>query len=382
MKLYSCKLLNKKGYVEYHKIFADSIDDLTQKIKDIGLETISISHKTVVLKNVTKNFAIPFFKNLQPLIENKINLIESLKITKKLFKDEEVIAIIQAILQNLANGMSFSSSLKTFNQFFDNWCIKTIEISEQTADLPTSLTQIVNHMEEHEIFVSRIKNSMKYPIMLVIFISIVFLFWFFFLVPQFANLFHEINVTPPLISRCIIACSNFAIKNLYILLSTLSIAYFGIFHIYLKKYRNFRLKDCVFKSIKITVQKYNFFNVMATLLQNKVNLIEALECCLDITPKISKILNDIKSGSSLQKALRKYSFLNEFELSIISTGEISGNLSFAFKTLSDLSKTKAETAIRKITTNIQPTVIIILGVILIIFVIAMIIPLYSNISIT
>ena len=380
MQLYLCKLVNNKGYVECHKIFAENTDELIRNIQNIGFETISVTPSKVAIKNVTKNFVIPFFKNLQPLIENKINLVEALKILKQLFKDDDIIAIIQAILQNLSNGVSFSTSLKVFNQFFDNWCIKSIEISEKTADLPKTIKQVVHHIEEHEIFETKIKNSMKYPVMLIIFICTVFLFWFFFLIPQFSTLFQDINVTPPLISRFVISCSDFATRNLYILLPTFSIAYFVI-AIYLKRYKNFRFKDCLFRTVTNTVQKYYFFNVMATLLQNKVNLIDALECCFDINPKISKILNDIKSGSSLQKALSKCSFLDEFDLSIVSTGEISGNLAFAFKTLSDLSKIKAESTIRKITSNIQPIVIIILGIVLIIFIIAMIVPLYSNISI-
>ena len=65
---------------------------------------------------------------------------------------------------------------------------------------------------------------------------------------------------------------------------------------------------------------------MEIMLHEKVNLIDALECIPDITPEIKMVISYIKSGVYLSEAIKKCNFLNECELSIIKTGEKSGEL--------------------------------------------------------
>ena len=116
------------------------------------------------------------------------------------------------------------------------------------------------------------------------------------------------------------------------------------------------------------------------MLYDKINLLEALECTEDIVPQVKEVVQSIRSGVTLLSALRRSKILNEYELSIIGAAEQAGNLWSAFQSSADISRQNIENKLRRIITFLQPVAITFIGILIIIFVYAMIFPLYSNLN--
>ena len=376
MQFYNCKVLNLNGEVIYKKIFAEESTNLFDLFKKSDLLLISATNQKSLIRNPITNFTLPFFKNLSQLVNNKIELIDALKIIANLFKNEEEQLIIETIIQQICLGMNLSQALSKFGRYFDKLSLKSIEVSEKTAELPKTIERIVTHISENLKLQNKIKEVMRYPIILIIFISIAIIFWFFILVPKFVELFYELNIELPFITRVIVSISKFVTKNsLFILMGII------ILFVIVQKYRWHIFKIPFFYKIKRNVRIYNFCVAMETMLYDKVNLIEALECFSDIMPEIINVINEIKTGTTLSRAISKFEILDEYELSIISAGEKAGDLCSAFKSASDILRNDIENLSQKIISMIQPIAIISLGLLLIICVYALIVPLYSNLDI-
>ena len=331
------------------------------------------------IKKPIVEFTLPFFRNLAHLIKNKLNLLEALKIIKNLFKNEELQAIVDTIIQQIYSGESLSHVLSKFERYFDKVCIKSIEISEKTAELPDTLAKIVLHLEKNENLKHKIKESMRYPIILMFFIGCVFIFWLFVLVPKFAELFSEMNVELPAISRLVISFSKMVSEHILYILSGIVGLLFVMKHA-MHKYRLTNLSDIFCGRVKREINIYNFFVAMEIMLYEKINLLEALECTEDIIPQVGDVINSVRSGVTLLSALRKSKILNEYELSIIGAAERTGNLWSAFKSASDISRQNIERKLQRIVAILQPAAITFIGILLIVFVYAMIFPLYSNLN--
>lgn len=380
MQFFICRTLNKDGEVVIKTIFADENLDFLEFFKKSDLLFISKKSKKSSIRKPISEFTLPFFRNLSQLIKNKLNLPEALKIVKNLFKNEESQALINAIIQQIYSGANLSKALSKFERYFDMICIKSIEISEKTAELPNTLEKIVLHLEKNEKIKHEIKESMRYPIILMFFIGAVFLFWTFILVPKFADLFTEMNVTLPAVSRFVISFSKIMSENiLYITLALVAVA-FSIKYL-ANKHKIKNLNNIFWKKIKREIQIYNFFVAMEIMLYDKINLLEALECTTDIIPQMREVINSVQSGATLLSALKKSKILNGYELSIIGSGEQAGNLWPAFKSAADISKQNIENMSRKLISLIQPCAITFLGALVIIFVYALILPLYSNLDV-
>ncbi|MBQ9335525.1 MAG: type II secretion system F family protein [Alphaproteobacteria bacterium] len=375
MQLYLCKVLDKYGKVTHKKIFLEKETNLYEVFANSDMIFISKSQQKSSIRAPVQEFTLPFFKHFGQLIKNQLNIPESLQIIKNLFVDEEARLIIETIIQQIHLGMSLSQSLSKFERFFDKISLKAIEVSEKTAKLPEAIAKIVYHVSEKQALKSKIKTSMRYPLILCVFVAFTFVFWIFVLVPKFAELFCELNIQPPIITRIVINLSNFVIQYFWIIVLVCCVLFFIP-----RKYKFNGYHIAIFNTLKREIQVYNFFASMEIMLHEKVNLIDALECISDITPEIKMVISYIKSGVYLSEAIKKCNFLNECELSIIKTGEKSGELWAAFKSASDISKQNIENLSQRIVAVIQPFAISFLGLLLIIFIYALIVPLYSNLN--
>ena len=120
---------------------------------------------------------------------------------------------------------------------------------------------------------------------------------------------------------------------------------------------------------------------MELMLSNKINLIDALGCISNTIPQITLVIDLIKSGKTFSEALKKAKILNEYELSIISSGERSGELWVAFKSISETSRQNIENMSQRIVAIVPSIVMIGIGLLLIILIYALFIPLYSNLNV-
>lgn len=379
MQFFTCKTLNKNGEVVAKTIFAEEDFDFLEFFRKSDLLFISKMVQKSSIKDPIAEFTLPFFRNLSHLIKNKLNLLEALKIVKNLFKNEEQQTLVSTVIQQIYLGESLSHVLSKFGRYFDKVCVKSIEISEKTAELPNTLEKIVLHLDKNEKLRHRIKESMRYPIILLFFVGCVFIFWIFVLVPKFAELFCEMNVELPTISRLVISFSKIVSGNvLYILFGIVGLV-FVVKHV-MYKYWIMKLSDIFCGKLKREINIYNFFVAMEIMLYDKINLLEAMECTEDIIPQVREVVNSVRSGVTLLSALRKSKILNEYELSIIGAAERAGNLWSAFQSASDISRQNIEHKLQRIVAILQPAAITFIGILLIIFVYAMIFPLYSNLN--
>lgn len=378
MELFKCKLLDKSENIIEQYVVAKSYDELVKNFYDHNTIFISAKKQKSNLKSPYKEFTIPFLRNLSQLVTNKFNLVVSLEITAKMFHDTESLLIIDYIINDIKHGISFSKTLSKFDKYFDDFTIKTIEISEKTARLPEALISIIEYLQSNFKIQQKIKSAIKYPLMLLVCVSFVFLFWIFVIVPKFAELFSEMGINIPFYTKIIIKFSDFLINNaLYIFLFLL------IFIIIVMKYvklSSILSKVPVIFKIKQNLTILNFFNAMNIMIKEKVNLIDSLQSLENRYPNVKSIIKFIKGGNSFSTSIIKSKMFPDLDISIIETAEKSGNLSSAFQTIIVIARNYIDNKLDEIIKLIPTLAVCFIGILLIIIVCSLVIPMYSGLD--
>ena len=386
--MYEYKAIEKSNVASVGVCFAEDSMDLFRQVELKGLILVSYNKKKLKAKKAVEKFSLPFFRSLYQLIFNNIELMAALNIVLSSMQSKESKAIIENIISNISNGLSFSKSLAKFEKYFDLLVVKTIEIAEKTAGLSDALKTIIEYLEFEVSVKNKIKNSTRYPIILLSAVMCVALFWVFFIVPTFANLFSDIGIEMPVITKAILSFRSFCMDNSAILLAALlgSVVYL----LFVFKYEGFKRhkqiilqKLPLLKKAKRDSMVLNFFSGMYVMLKEKVNLIDALDCISSLTcsEDIRNIKDFIKNGDSISKAIRRCGVFKDSEVVIIEAGEKAGDLWPAFKTAQDLLKTQINDRSGKIISLIQPMTILFIGGILLIIVYSVLIPMYSKLEI-
>ena len=373
LKFYKCKVL-ENNIIKNEMALVENKQDLFNLYKNI----ISIKEYKPKYKNPINYFTLPFFKNIYQLVNNNFDIINSLKITAYCFIDERKL-IINFILNKLKIGYTLSESLDIFDEFFNEIVIEIVKISEKTANLSQSIMNIINYLESRNNMQSKIKKTIRYPVTILILVNITILFWLLLIIPQFKNIFIDLNIKLPLLTKCIVKFSSFLIKYPIIF-----IVIFICISLYIKlnfnNIKNKLLKFPIIKDINTNINKIQFFKSLSLMLQANIDLIESLDCLNKVEnfKKYSNIVNFIRNGKTLTASVIISQKFEPYEISIISVGEKSGQIWISLQSIVNILQIKVNDKLDKIIAILPTILMIFAGLLLITLVYSTFTPLYTG----
>ena len=373
MQFYKCKIL-KNSNIKIEIALVENKNDLFKLYDNI----ISIKKYNPKYKDSINYFTLPFFKNLYQLLINNFNIINALQMTVHCFTNDRKL-IVDFVIDKLKTGYTLSESLSIFNKYFDNIVIEMIKISEKTANISQSISNIIKYLESKNSIKNKIKKTIRYPITIFVLVNIVVLIWLVLIIPQFESIFSDMNIELPLLTKCIIKCSNILINYPVIVIIILTSILYTI-KLNINIIKNKFIKIPVINNINNNINKMQFFNALYLMLQANINLIEALDCLnkVEIFKGYSSIVNFIRNGKTITTAVILSQKFEEYEISIISVGEKSGQIWISFKSISDILNIKINDKLDKIISTLPTILIIAAGILLIILVYSTFIPLYTG----
>ncbi len=373
MPFYKCKMIkriDRSSYtVEQKLLYANSKKELLEKCNYI------ISCRKYKKHQIdAKTFVLRFFRIIHSLIANGYNTVQTLTIATNCFKGTQKL-VIQTVLDKINSGSSFSEALSQFDTFFDSTVIEILHVSEMTGRLEISIWNIIEYLEYKMQFYTKIKNATRYPIFVLMLISIISVIWIIWIIPQFSNIFKELELSMPAITKYLLELSVF-IKAHYFIIFAIFILIFSIV-----KYLNIKIP--IISTFRKELSKLQFLETMGLMLKENVNLLNAIKCVTKRPEfcKYSKLIELITDGSSFTKAAECLGLFSPQEISIISVSEKTGQYWVAFKTLADIVKLNIEDSFNKLTKRLPSILICIVGALLVLFIYGTFFPLYSSIDV-
>ena len=206
MKFYKCKIFENNNIKNEIVLVENKTDIFNIYNNIINIKPYKLKHK-----NYVNYFTLPFFNNLYQLVVNNFDIINALQMTAHCFTDERKL-IVDFIINKLKLGCTLSESLNIFNEYFDNIVIEMIKISEKTANINQSILNIIEYLESKNNIKNKIKKTIRYPITILILVNVIIIIWLVLIIPQFESIFDDLNIELPLLTKCIITCSNILIN--------------------------------------------------------------------------------------------------------------------------------------------------------------------------
>jgi type IV pilus assembly protein PilC len=245
----------------------------------------------------------------------------------------------------------------------------------------------VNYEKENKI-TKKLKGAMKYPIILSIVSILVVVFLLTFIMPTFVGMFEGSGVELPLPTRILLMISGIIINYWYFVFTALLLMILGI-----KKYigtnnGQFLIDHIKFKIpiVKGTTQKVitsRFTRTLSTLLASGIPLIQALDIVSRIVGNvvvekgILKAKEDVRKGIDLATPIKQMDVFPPMAESMIRIGEESGTLDEILDNTANFYDEEVEAALQKMTTLIEPIMIVVMAIVVGSIVIAMVMPMFE-----
>lgn len=382
MKTYSFKAYNVERKRISLTLDFDSSQDFYKYLSKNKLTLISYKIVTPKYKITQENLLI-FTQNFKILLDSGLTLSLTLDILSSQEKDRQFANIIKTIKEKITSGNTIYLAFSSYKDIFGDTYLNLLLAGEESGSLIENLDKICENIALKEKIRKKIKEALFYPIIVLIFTIFLLFFMFVFVFPNFLTLFHDTSTPLPLLTKIIMSVS----KNIVYILFSITI----LIYIMVTLFKKLPLEKS--QSLKIFVPIYGSVikkELIISLCQNfsimsdaGINIIDILEILKKATPyiflqkELQKIQLKIKTGNTIEEALSTVSLFSPSQLKIISIGEKSGKLSEAFSSISFVLQKEFETYLFKITTLLQPLLLLFLGIIIGIIVLAIYLPIFN-----
>ncbi|WP_054006542.1 type II secretion system F family protein [Cypionkella psychrotolerans] len=289
---------------------------------------------------------------------------------------------------SVLEGRSFGDALATYPLIFSDFYRASVRAGESAGKLDQVMTHLASFVENRARNRQTVQLALLYPALLaVVSLSIITLLMAF-VVPDIVRVFTSRGTDLPFLTRALIAVSAFV--RGYGLYAAAGLV-IGVFawgrwlRVPQNKLRWHRLLAEGRLTAKL-VQRMNasqFAGTLATLVQSRVPLLEALVAAADVTPnlyvraRVTEVTEKVRQGSSLKRAMDEAAVFPPMLVAMVASGEASGNLGAALDHAATDQQRDLDAWVRALVALAEPAILLLMGGMVMVMVLAILLPIVS-----
>lgn len=329
-----------------------------------------------------------FTSQLVVMLRAGVPLVKSLETIGEQLESEKMEEIVKDVIDKVNGGMIFSKALSQYPRVFNSLYVSMVKVGETTGNMDVVLDHVRSFLH-HDIAVKRkVKSAMRYPLIVMSILVIAFVSVITFVIPQFASMFASANIELPLPTRILIFLSDLFTKYWSgTLIGIIGIT--GFLRFYLNKpggaykFDMLKLMMPIFKNIVIESSIARFAHILETLSKSGVKIIKALEITQEtienrvISKDIERATEKVAKGIPIAEALSDSKHFPKMTLMMIGAGEKSGAVDSMLENIAEQYDSSVNLKIEGLSAAIEPLLTIIIAVFLLIFALAVFLPMWS-----
>ncbi|MFA5106928.1 MAG: type II secretion system F family protein [Patescibacteria group bacterium] len=340
-------------------------------------------------KSVTLVDKIFFTQNLQVMARTGFSIAKALKTLSLQTGNKYFAKIIDQLRQEVETGKTLASVMHNYPKVFSPVFVNMIEAGEVSGQLETVLDRLTIQMKKDHNLLAKVKGALTYPAFILVAMIGIGIVMFIFVVPKITAVFAESGVDLPLITRIIISVSNFASKNILLVLGIPVALAFIFFRLIRTKtgrrlYHRILLRTPIFGKIVKKVNLARFTRTLSSLLKTDIPIVEVFRIISKTLGNVfyqdamMAISDSVKQGVPITAVIEKYPRLfPPVVTQIINVGEQSGTLDTLSEEIALFYEEDVEETMASLATIIEPIILVIMGVAVAIMAVAIILPMYS-----
>ena len=331
-----------------------------------------------------------FMKKLSTMVKAGLPVLESLKMVASQTDHKTLQEIVANIGKDLESGVSLSKCFEKHPKAFDNIAINMIRAGETSGKLDLFLQKLVEILERREDIKRKVKSAMFYPVILVSVAVTISGFMLIKVVPVFEKMYGDMGVALPAPTVAVLAASRFVSGWGGISMVVFTVLFYLTYKFFMKSSIGFRrtmhrisLKYPLFGSLLGQSIYARIALVMSNLVAAGVSIIESLDIAMTsvdnvyVTDAMEKVKRGVFSGADLSSLFLKEKVFPPTFGQLIGVGEKTGNLEEMFISIANYYQDEFDSAVGRLSTAIEPLMIVFIGALIGILLVAMYMPIFS-----
>lgn len=399
MPFFTYKGRDKQGALVQGVLESHDVNTMASQLFGLNITPIEIQAKETASssKNISINLfeekietidIMLFSRQMYTLLKAGIPIMNALNGLQASTNNKAFAIVVGDIRQSLGSGRELSAALSQHPKVFSSFYINMVRVGETTGMLDTVFLRLFDHLEFERFMHDQIKSALRYPTFVVIAMGVAIVVVNLFVIPAFAKVFQSFGAELPLMTRILLGFSNFMVAAWpYLLVGIIGVVF--LFRSYIAttvgkfKWDKFKLGTPLAGKIIHKATMSRFARSFALASKSGVPITSGLKLVAQtadndyIASKIEQMREGVERGESILRTATNSGVFNPIVLQMIAVGEESGALDDLMQEVADMYQRDVEYEIKTLGAQIEPILIVFLGVMVLILAMGIFLPIWD-----
>lgn len=400
MPTFSYKAINENGNTVAGTLEAQSSEEATSIIvaRNLIPEKINMEERKSADSPWSKMMSaggkikvadlIIFTKQFRSMLSAGVPIIRLLQVLEAQTENHVLRKAIASVIMDIRQGSTLSEALQKYPKIFSILYCAMIKAGEISGNVPGVLERLIYIIEHENKVKSDIKAALRYPLIVVIALSIAFFVLLTFVVPQFASIFSKAGLVLPWPTKFAMLLYAFLANYWYLLVALVLIIIFSL-AAYFRTPQGKFARDSFLLELPILGPLFKkaalsrFASIFAILQTSGVPVMQSLSILQEtigneaIARAFEHVRERIEEGAGISAPLKTAKYFTPMVIDMIAIGEESGNMDEMLREITKHYDDEVEYAVKGLSDAIGPILIVGLAAVVGFFALAIFMPMWD-----
>jgi type IV pilus assembly protein PilC len=394
---FHCRLASNTGEIVEGVYVADSEARLRHELEEKGLFVLSLRPKGAIAglpfqlprrSSVSMREFLVFNQELATLLHAGMPLVQSLDLLRRRVTSPVFRSVLDDVHDRVRGGTALSDAFGVHGSLFPSVYTASLVAGERSGNLDSVLRRFVEYTKMIATVKRKTVSALVYPAILItlalVLVSIIVLK----VVPAFSDFYASFGANLPLVTRIIVAISDF-IRGQFLLIVIGLVAATVLFMAWIRqpgqkaRFDRLLLRIPVVGDVAAKFATSQMARTLATLLGGGLPLVNALDIAAKsvgnqfIAGELDVVGARVREGVSFSSALEARRVFPEVAVKMAEVGESTGALQEMLNTVADFYDEEISTNMERFVTIVEPALLVIMGIVIAGLLLALYMPLFQ-----
>lgn len=297
--------------------------------------------------------------------------------------------VARHMLDDLNAGVGMTEAFSRHPNVFPETVRNLIAIGDQSGTLDRMLKESAEHVERMMNIKRDIKTALIYPAFVFATIFGVAAFWIYYVVPNMARLFKQLQAKLPPLTEWLVAFADTLTTHLpwvvliFVVLVVVFVVAFNRSERFQLVTYNLLHRMPIARTLLVSSGMAHMTEHLAILVRAGVDLVTSLRTLARATKnryyraRLLQVTEAVGRGESVSSSMRRTGGFPAMAVRMIAVGEESGSLDNQLTHLADEYRKRLEVLVRSLAEILKPVIILIAGGLFLFLIVALLLPIYD-----
>jgi general secretion pathway protein F len=315
-------------------------------------------------------------------------LVEALGVLVDQAEKKPIKALLADIREQIRGGKALSAILETYEKDFSPIYVHMVRAGEASGALDQILFRLAEFLEKQLALRNKVTNALLYPIIMLVIGSVILFFLITFVVPKITLVFAQQKQVLPWPTVALMSVSQF-FANYWMVLVGLLLGSLYMTRRFIRTGAGRMMADRLILKLPLIgdvarmVSISRLTSTLSTMLASGVQLLDAMDVSkrvmnnMVLEETVEAARQNIREGETIADPLKRSGEFPALVTHMIAVGEKSGEMEEMLRRVSQIYDSEVERVIARLTSLMEPIMILAMGAIVLFIVVAILLPIFE-----